>query len=803
MSLELRITLEMTLVFVLYMTVVFLLPHIVLNRYLAKKPLTLRFLICVLTGNFYIIYIVFALFFLKIPGKISLILFTVIPAFLIWRKINAPHLAQFFHNIIVSFTRFFLGEAHVKTIFDTFTRRPFTAVKKLGKAILHHIKQHFIEWILLTALIGFNFYYYSYGTIHKYVYGASDLVVHQKWISRMSEGVIFDNGIYPFGFHNVIWFFHECFGIDLTVLLRCFGVTEMAFIYIMLYVLLRKILKSRYTPILGLFLFSVPNLFDFQATMRYQWSLPQEFAMVFLYPCAYFLIDFFERKKKEIKTENDYRKNYKLYAWIAQYKLRPSTKSLILFGMSFCLTFGVHFYITIIAVFLCLAVAIAYFPVVFHYRYFLSIAFTGILSLFIAIAPMAYAYTQGVSLQGSLQWALDVIKPNNTETNDSKIAKESLSGDGSSTDTETKKETSKEQTSDSLSSSENNRTQPQKTASLTQKIQKTAKNAGKCLLTIPKTIFRYLKLFYNVAINLLMSSYTSKTIIKICMWCLGILLAASFLLGIFFRKPYFRNLFFAGLYYFFIYLLACAPAFNLPSLMDMARSRIFIVYATPLLLAACADLIYAILARPFRYHRVTEALPVVLTLSLTVLTVTNRFVKPLNIIYSLQSSGEIVCNTKIINEYPEKSWTIVSPTNNLELIKDYGWHYEVCDFLGDMMQFNVATRITIPTKYVFIYIEKKPLNYGGFSSVTQELSSSGSVSIESAAKRAVFGGSEVYYSKNRHILESKLFYWAKAFEEKYPKEFQVFYEDDSFICYRIVQNEYNLYNFAINYGYNY
>ena len=47
-----------------------------------------------------------------------------------------------------------------------------------------------------------------------------------------------------------------------------------------------------------------------------------------------------------------------------------------------------------------------------------------------------------------------------------------------------------------------------------------------------------------------------------------------------------------------------------------------------------------------------------------------------------------------------------------------------------------------------------------------------------------------------------MYYWAQAFKKKYPQEFQIYYEDDSFICYRITQNEYNLYNFAIDYGFN-
>ena len=43
---------------------------------------------------------------------------------------------------------------------------------------------------------------------------------------------------------------------------------------------------------------------------------------------------------------------------------------------------------------------------------------------------------------------------------------------------------------------------------------------------------------------------------------------------------------------------------------------------------------------------------------------------------------------------------------------------------------------------------------------------------------------------------------AKQFKELYPDEMEVYYETDSFICYRVQQNVNSPYNFAIDYGYN-
>ena len=49
---------------------------------------------------------------------------------------------------------------------------------------------------------------------------------------------------------------------------------------------------------------------------------------------------------------------------------------------------------------------------------------------------------------------------------------------------------------------------------------------------------------------------------------------------------------------------------------------------------------------------------------------------------------------------------------------------------------------------------------------------------------------------------SHMYYWAQKFKQLYPNEMQVYYETDEFVCYKLHQNSYSLYNLAIDYGYN-
>lgn len=801
MSMEFELFFELIQIFTAYTICVFIAPYIVFHNYLREKSMAEKFILCTLIGNFYIINIVFLIFLLGIPGKLSLYLFTILPAFAVWRWINRPGIKRYFSFLYTTFSRLFLGEAKIHTIWALLSRQPIAWLRKTARAVFSHAVHHILEWGMLLGLLGFNAWYYSYHVVTRFSYGASDLPVHHYWINEMCEGTIFCKGIYPFGFHNVVYFLHTFFDIETVSIMNAFGVTQTLYIYLMLYLLLRKICRSRYTPIFGVFLFTLPNLYNLLATWRYQCSLPQEFGMVFLYPCAYFMIQFFERKKQEIQKEKELKKQGKLYAWLEQYQIRPSTRSLVFFAMSFSMTFAAHFYITIIAVFLCLAVAFAYVPVVFYPRYFWSIALAGLLSMASAIAPLGIAYAQGTPLQGSLGWALSVMTSGSEEDEA-----------GNSSDTSTDKTI---RATAAPSSSTIPDTNQMISGTVSSEQQQNIEESGFVekittkVKEMPSLIVAFLQKLYQKFL-----SFNETITIFLCNVCNGIKVTKTIVyamegllvfsvIGIWFRhKFYYRNLLFIGFYVFFMTMLCCAPKLNLPSPMELSRSSIFMAYAVPLLGGCAADAIYAVACRPFKYHRVTEVLPIGLTAALTFLTITNHYVRPLSIISSVQAKGEVHCNYEIMANYPDKSWTVVTTTNSLQIIRNNGWHMELCTFLKDMENYESDTVVTIPTKYVFFYIEKKPVAFGYSDFVTNPAVNSGHISKGAAQQEAVYSGGDVYNITNRYILESKFYYWAKAFEQKYPQEFQVYYEDDSFICYRIIQNEYNLYNFAIDYGFN-
>ena len=131
--------------------------------------------------------------------------------------------------------------------------------------------------------------------------------------------------------------------------------------------------------------------------------------------------------------------------------------------------------------------------------------------------------------------------------------------------------------------------------------------------------------------------------------------------------------------------------------------------------------------------------------------------------------------------------------------EDHGYHYEITDFLYEMEDEGENASITIPTTYVYFFIEKTPVDYA-----EETYENSGQQVSEEGASRELPDDSDTDYYRleNRWILMSRMYYWAQTFMELYPNEFKVYYETDDFVCYYIEQNTYCLYNFAIDYGYN-
>lgn len=124
----------------------------------------------------------------------------------------------------------------------------------------------------------------------------------------MSRGHLFVSGVYPFGFHCVIYYLHTVFKVDTYVILCTFYLVQVFFIHTVLLAMLKLLCRSPYLPYAGTLIYILGSFWTIQTYSRFGASLPQEFGMIFVIPSVYFLIRFFQTDKEE--TENKRNKTY-------------------------------------------------------------------------------------------------------------------------------------------------------------------------------------------------------------------------------------------------------------------------------------------------------------------------------------------------------------------------------------------------------------------------------------------------------------------------------------------------------------
>ena len=70
---------------------------------------------------------------------------------------------------------------------------------------------------------------------------------------------------------------------------------------------------------------------------------------------------------------------------------------------------AVHFYVTILAGVLIVAIAVGYLPYIFRRQYFGRLVAAALIAVIIPVTPMVAAFASGTPLQGSLYWATSVM----------------------------------------------------------------------------------------------------------------------------------------------------------------------------------------------------------------------------------------------------------------------------------------------------------------------------------------------------------------------------------------------------------
>ena len=119
-------------------------------------------------------------------------------------------------------------------------------IKKLCGRMCGLIIRHFADGVLFVVFTATVLVMYGTNMINTYGYCASDIPVHNYWINAMGQNDVFVAGIYPFGFHCVIYYIHTVTGIETYVLLRLFYVVQVLYIHYALLAFLKACCRTSY-----------------------------------------------------------------------------------------------------------------------------------------------------------------------------------------------------------------------------------------------------------------------------------------------------------------------------------------------------------------------------------------------------------------------------------------------------------------------------------------------------------------------------------------------------------------------------
>ena len=767
------VILRFTGIFAAYTGITVLLPEIMFRRILKGRRLSEQFLMSYTFGNFYIINIVFALQLLHISNFFTLTAVTVLISILIGLKVNRISLRRKLAEGKKIFYRLSDGSLGIRSAVGNLERWIKSGCRYFVRLFYKYIVKKPIQFVFLMLICWGLFWIYGRQIILTYGYRASDIPVHLSWINQMSRGKIFSKGVYPFGFHCMIYYLHTVFGIDTYVILCEFFFAQVIYLHAVLLAMLKLLCKTKYLPYIGVFTYIVGNFWAGQTYSRFYSTLPQEYGMIFVIPSVYFLIRFFQIHKEDLKD-------------------RETRRILQCFAMAFSLTLAIHFYGTMIAGLCCIGIAMGFCFRFVKKEYFCRIMVTGILSVALAVLPMAIAFAGGTPLQGSLGWGMSVINGSQNEESDAdnttqKNKVQVTSGNGKVTEIDVSK-------LPSAKKGETTVVVKQKKPSLGDRMRTVAdkiKVISDKIKTIPNKIPKAVRTMSIRIRNIVVPVDWQKMGTAVMTAYAGLLLLGLVFCA--FRKTeYGAALMSVGFCMLILTVLLCAGPFGLPTLMDAARCSVYYAYLLPMAGVVLADGILCFMTMPRIFRNSKNVLSLGISVVLLIVLLQKDLVKNPEFSSGYVTNGAITCLTNIIRENEDETWTIVSTNDETQMALDHGWHYETITFLRQLEKIDENTKILIPTKNIYFFVEKIPLDYRvSYAGSGQSISKKGAGQALPNA-----GGIVVYQGENRWIVMSRMYYWVQAFMKKYPNEMKVYYEDEDFICYVVKQNTDHLYDLS-------
>ena len=604
------------------------------------------------------------------------------------------------------------------------------------------IKGRFSEYLLLTGLLLFGLLYFSYGVMQVPSYGSGDVYTQHALVNGLLEGSLLSEGVRPMAMQCFAVCMNMLFRIPVYSILMYLQCVHVAVFLTAAYLLLREIFHWRYVPVFVLTVYLVWDLkgADLIYSMAgLQWTLPVEFG---LYTIFLGVFSFVRYLKSDAGDQKE--------------KLR-------LFLVTVAAAVAIDFYVAVMVILMCLPFAVYKGRKVTGREAFIPLLAGLLCGCLIGAVPMMGACLSGAPLQEACYSAVSTAN--------------------------------------------------------------TGGDAG--------TVYGGMRTLREMVHGIDTYGYTGLYGAEAAGWIRKVSWLAGFLglIGLFWKKrpfygigEYYIPTVFASILFVMTYVM---PYVGLPQIVPEAlicSAGHMLILAVLLIPADVVFSVGAVYCKDKRMRKVS----VCFTAGICgAALITDHYHGYLFCELYRHEAAAMVTNS-ILENFPENSYVIIAPTDERYPVLGRGWHEELVSFIGHCENADYM----LPQEYIFLYVEKRPLlyaqthflsgpswlasekyqerywekysrknPYGGISQDGQIIT--GEISEEAAGKDLpLLDGAKQweFYTRleNRTILESKVYDWCQRFMQRYPYEMNVYYEDDDFVCYYLVQDLNNPYRLGWN-----
>lgn len=544
--------------------------------------------------------------------------------------------------------------------------------------------------------------------------------------------------------------------------------------------------------------------------------------------------DTIKTDKTEINDKSKKNSNTKKSKKIrkARLPLCLRNQNLFIFMMALTSTLTAHFYATMMAFFICVGVVVFSAKQIFSKK-FISLAVSCMLALTIACVPMALGFATGIPLEGSLGWAVSLFSPKDEKTDEhtrtNEPANEADGAEGEKTGNNSEIEAG------GLAGRETGKNSEIEADGLaiknTGKLLESESYEGIICEAIPNSAGTEISERTKTKLDTLYSNGymvlygERRTALLMVASVLGILLWISYRIVYRFRKKSYifteleSNSFDGhGMVVFLSVLftvLYAAESMGLINIIEQYRVGTPSQLMMLSVIFAPVDYIGVFVLEPL-----ADNIKKIVTASMVIaayifVRVTGNFHGYLMIELTRYNSSVNVAQS-IIQDMEDDNFTVVSTTDELYQMMGHGFHEELISFVNQ----SEIVSYTLPTEYIFLMLEKKPLSraqhhlFTGPSWLAEdrycELYGEGTsrypdaihMDIEPEMSDVYFGpfpySSTVYNTLWKRVaLMSKAYVWCQKFNDMYPNELHIYYEDDDIICYYLKQNPRQPYELAV------